>query len=66
LVVACTFVVIPQGSAFVVAFLGVTPKGDLLLFVLFATIFRVFSPKIACQVPNPPNSFQQKEIELAF
>jgi len=26
--------------------------------------FPIFSPKIACQAPKPPNSLKQKEIEL--
>jgi hypothetical protein len=30
-----------------------------------AFIFRVFSPKIACQAPKPPNYHKAKEIELA-
>jgi hypothetical protein len=29
-------------------------------------IFRVFSPKIACQVQKPPKSLKQNKIELAF
>jgi hypothetical protein len=29
-------------------------------------IFRVFDPKIACQVPKPHNPLKQKEIELAY
>jgi hypothetical protein len=28
-------------------------------------IFRVFSPRIACQAPKRPNSLKQKEIDLA-
>jgi hypothetical protein len=40
--------------------------GDLLLFVAFAFILRVFSPKIACQVPKPLKSNKQKKIEVAF
>ena len=41
-------------------------SGNLLLFVAFTSFFRVFSPKIACQVPKPPNSLKPKKIELAF
>jgi hypothetical protein len=28
--------------------------------------FGIFSPKIACQAPKPPNSLKQNKIELAF
>jgi hypothetical protein len=55
---------LPFGRCF--AFFVAIPEGDLLLFLILATIFCVFSPKIACQVPKPPNSLNQKEIELAF
>jgi hypothetical protein len=42
--------------AVAVAFLVVIPEGNLLLFLVLATIFRVFSPKIACQVPKSPEN----------
>jgi hypothetical protein len=44
------------------------PRGEAtesIAFVFAVIFFRVFSPKIACQVPKPPKSFKQKEIELA-
>jgi hypothetical protein len=31
----------------------------------FTFIFRVFSPKIACQAPNPLNRFRIKNIRMA-
>jgi hypothetical protein len=52
--------------AVAVASLVVIPEGDLLLFVAFAFIFRVFGPKIACQVPKPPKSFTINNLHLAF
>jgi hypothetical protein len=48
------------------AFLVVIPEGDLLLFQVFAFIFHVFSPKIACQVQKQPNSLSINDIQLAF
>jgi len=53
-------------SVVVAVAFSVIPEGDLLLFVAFAFIFRVFSPKIACQAPKPPNPMKKKKIELAF
>jgi hypothetical protein len=35
---------------------------SLLLFVVFATIFCVFSPKLACQVPKTLKLNKQKKI----
>jgi hypothetical protein len=52
--------------ASVLVFLVVILEGDPLLFVSFAIIFRVFRPKIACQVPKPSKSHKQNKIELAF
>ena len=39
---------------------------DLLLFLPFAFIFCVFSPKIACQVPKPPNRLKPRVFRLAY
>jgi hypothetical protein len=36
------------------------------LFVSFAIIFRVFRPKIACQVQKPPKSHKQNKIGPSF
>jgi hypothetical protein len=38
--------------------------GDLLLYPSLATIFFVFGPEIACQVPKPPKYLKLKEIEF--
>jgi hypothetical protein len=44
-----------------------TPHKQLIPFFLSARqfIFRVFSPKIACQVPNPLNPLPSNNIRLA-
>jgi hypothetical protein len=52
--------------AFALAFLVVIPEGDLLLFVAFAFIFRVFSPKFACQAPKPLKPFPDSDIHVAY
>jgi hypothetical protein len=39
---------------------------DLTYFLILAFIFRIFSPKIACQAPKPPKPLKSKEIELEF
>jgi hypothetical protein len=46
-----------------VAFL-LSSRGDLLLFLPVVNIFRVFSPKIACQAPELPKLNKQNKIEL--
>jgi hypothetical protein len=64
---------------FAFAFLVVIPEGDLLLPLLFALvfqsavalvfphfIFRVFSPKNACQAPKQPNHRRINNIRVAY
>jgi hypothetical protein len=34
-------------------------------FTAAAIIFRIFSPKITCQAPKPPNQFKQNKLGLA-
>jgi hypothetical protein len=40
-------------------------RRDLLLFLALASVFCVFSPKIACQAPESSKSNKQNKIELA-
>jgi hypothetical protein len=40
--------------------------GDLLSFVTFTSFFCDFSPKIACQAPNPAKPNQISNIQVAF
>jgi hypothetical protein len=40
-------------------------RRDLLLFVALAFIFRVFTPKIACQAPKTHNPLPTNDFHLA-
>jgi hypothetical protein len=43
------------------------PEGtDSVTFAPTSIIFLIFGPEIACQVPEPPKSLKQSQIELAF
>jgi hypothetical protein len=44
---------------------GAKAKRPIIAFAFAVDFFCVFSPKIACQAPKPPNLLKQNKIELA-